>query len=246
MGSSTFACVEKMMLKQDYYNQFDGDLDELAYNSGLFIQQFWQREKIECVTKNVHAGLVLDIGCGSGMLAKKLVKVNDVIALDISRKCVENARSFSYRIYPVVGDAEKLPFKSDSFYAITCVEVIEHIDDHAACLKEINRILKENGKLYMTTPNYHSMWPFIEFIWDKIGRGRDYRKQHVSKFNIMKLKAALRNAGFHLHELYTLFFYTPFTALISSLITYAYLEHERKLLSTHNWGMLIYTIASKK
>jgi len=235
-----------MKLKKEYYDQFDGDLDEKAYDSGLYIQRYWQREKMRTVSKEINTGLVLDMGCGSGMLSKELVRVNDVVALDISKKCVANARKFSPRIYPVVGDAELLPFKKESFNAIACVEVIEHIDNYSSCLNEIHMLLKNNGKLYLTTPNYRSFWPIAELIWDTIGKGRDYRKQHVSKFNAMQLKGALRFSQFRIEELRSLFLFTPFIALFSSLLTQTFVEDEQKFLSKHHWGMLLFAVAAKK
>ena len=58
----------------------------------------------------------------------------------------------------------KIPFKSKSFDSISLIEIIEHLTNNEIklILLEAHRTLKKNGELFITTPNYFSIWPFLE------------------------------------------------------------------------------------
>ncbi len=71
---------------------------------------------------------------------------------------------------PVVGDALELPFAAQSFDAVVCFEVIEHLPDVAAALKEMLRVLRRPGYLVIGVPNHGSLWtPLGDAFW---GRNR--------------------------------------------------------------------------
>ena len=95
--------------------------------------------------------IICDIGCGDGDLSMGLVKkVKEVHGIDISPTRVERARQRG--IKAVSGDAAKTNFGSDFFDGVICSEVIEHIVDPLALMKEINRILKKGGIAVLTVP----------------------------------------------------------------------------------------------
>ena len=54
-----------------------------------------------------------------------------------------------------------MPIKSNSIESISMIELIEHIDnkDLKYLLRECRRVLKKDGKIYLSTPNYLSLWP---------------------------------------------------------------------------------------
>ena len=78
----------------------------------------------------------------------------------------------------------KIPFKSKYFDSISLLEIIEHLSDRdiSKILNESYRVLKENGKLFITTPNYYSFWPILEFIINQFS-DVSYEEQHINKFN---------------------------------------------------------------
>lgn len=59
---------------------------------------------------------------------------------------------------------DKLNYKENMFDCVISGEVLEHLENPSKFLKEIKRILKNNGKLIITTPNYFSLWPIIEYL----------------------------------------------------------------------------------
>lgn len=56
-------------------------------------------------------------------------------------------------LFPVIADCEGLPFKDNSFDKIVMIEVIEHIEKDNLAISELARVLKQNGRLFLTTPN---------------------------------------------------------------------------------------------
>jgi len=101
----------------------------------------------------------LDIGCGDGVLAWRLVDNGaDAVGVDP----VKDALQFANRVRNVelnrkpfflCANAEKLPFLDESFSSALCTDVIEHLSDPEMLLLESNRILKPGGKFVLTTPN---------------------------------------------------------------------------------------------
>lgn len=82
-------------------------------------------------------GLILDNGSG------------------LRRIYYDNVVNFEIVDYPttdVIGIGEKLPFKSDVFDAVFSLSVLEHVKNPFECAKEIYRVLKPGGKLYVSVP----------------------------------------------------------------------------------------------
>jgi len=102
--------------------------------------------------------LVLDIGCGVGYgtrFLSDLPNVSRSIGIDLSASAVRFAASHfkSLKTEYVVGDALRLPFKSNQFDAIVSFEVCEHVRDVEEMLKETGRVLGQGGTFLASTPN---------------------------------------------------------------------------------------------
>lgn len=94
----------------------------------------------------------LDIGCYDGTISQLIKEKNNVvIGLDMSMNALNMAKRKG--IECVSSNAENLPFKDASFDVVVACEIIEHIFDTGRFLDEINRILKSNCELILTTPN---------------------------------------------------------------------------------------------
>jgi len=103
---------------------------------------------------------VVDAGCGSGAWGIRLAKRGYVvIGIDISRKLIKMARKLSKtenaNFSPVLGDIEYLPFKSEIFDQCLCGGVLHHFRSRSLKLvvKELSRIVKKNGKIFIIEPN---------------------------------------------------------------------------------------------
>lgn len=95
---------------------------------------------------------VLDAGCGTGLLAKKLSKYGKVWGIDLSPEAIR----FSKKRAVLVKQASvtKIPFKNNFFDVVTAIDVIYHlgVDDDTKALGEFHRVLKKGGVLIIRVP----------------------------------------------------------------------------------------------
>lgn len=100
----------------------------------------------------------LDVGFGSGLLIKKLMSRNLLMAgLDISLsniKCFRKNLRKSQPVYtlPIDPFNSELPFKEDSFDGIACSHVLEHVPDDLILIKELHRVLRPGGIAVILVP----------------------------------------------------------------------------------------------
>lgn len=125
---------------------------DTKYSAGRERVQPFKTRMLELV-KEQRPGRILDIGCGSGVISGMLKEMGwEVHGLDISPVGVGSYCSNGFS--GLLGDAEEgLPFKDRSFDAVWLSEVIEHLVDYGRLLQEIGRVLKEEGRAYVTAPN---------------------------------------------------------------------------------------------
>jgi len=111
---------------------------------------------------------LLDLGCGFGRHAFEAARRGArVIALDAGRDEVESvagmfvamaaAGEFTHsttRATVVQGDALHLPFSEGSFDRVICSEVLEHVPDDLAAMRELARVLRPGGTLAVTVPRF--------------------------------------------------------------------------------------------
>jgi 2-polyprenyl-3-methyl-5-hydroxy-6-metoxy-1,4-benzoquinol methylase len=112
-----------------------------------------------------------------------------------------------------VDDAFDVREKFDKIY---CLEVIEHIyrEQGARLLENISRVLKPGGMVFLTTPNYLSLWPVIELLMDKLGLAPQMEgEQHVTKYTPRSFRALIsENKGFELVRLQSCYLLAPWLA----------------------------------
>ena len=105
--------------------------------------------------EHIKTKIVLDIASGEGYGSDLLSQYAEkVIGVDIDEKSIANAKlkyerkNLEFR----VGQADKIPVADDSIDVVVSFETLEHHDKHDEMFKEINRILKSNGILIISTP----------------------------------------------------------------------------------------------
>lgn len=136
-------------------------------------------------------GPILDVGCGQGLLANYMaaglglattgVDINRALVEAAARSDVTGANTF------LVGDAADLPVASDTFQMVTCIEVLEHVENPNRVLEEIRRVLVLGGWLVLSTPNEQTN-PFAETS----------HSEHKQHFILPGLLDSLRDAGFQI------------------------------------------------
>ena len=103
---------------------------------------------------------ILDVGTGPGLIALFLAELgHDVTGMDISeemlKKARENAKAFNIPAKFMQGDAEDLPFESESFDAIINRALIWTLSNPENAIVEWKRILKPNGKLVIIDGSWY-------------------------------------------------------------------------------------------
>jgi SAM-dependent methyltransferase len=88
------------------------------------------------------SGRVLDLGCGNAPYRSLFTEATEYVALDL---LVSNGAN-------IVGSASALPFPAQTFDAVVCNEVIEHVPRPAEVMAEISRVLRPGGNLLLTAP----------------------------------------------------------------------------------------------
>jgi ubiquinone/menaquinone biosynthesis C-methylase UbiE len=117
---------------------------------------------------------VLDLGCGSGEAVRGLLAsgAGHIVGVDISLTELVLGRKLlaeqGMDVVVVAGCAEALPFRDGLFDWVFSGDVIEHVRDQAAYLRETCRILKPGGVLLMNSPNRFSLFapePHVGLWW---------------------------------------------------------------------------------
>ena len=143
---------------------------------------------------------ILDIGCGYGWSILYSLKKGaaSITGTELSLKDLNTAKkhiSNKKVSLTTTPDITKLPFHNEEFDTITCWETIEHMPRKklSAFFKEIQRILKPNGTMYLSTPYHTAFNTFMDPAWHLINH------QHFSKKAITALtqKNKLTIESFH-------------------------------------------------
>jgi SAM-dependent methyltransferase len=100
---------------------------------------------------------ILDAGCGSGRNMVDLARYGPVTGLEIADASITWARNRGIGEI-VKGSITEAPFPDDRFDFAVCLDVLEHIDEELAALRELRRILRPGGRLLVTVPAYQSLW----------------------------------------------------------------------------------------
>ena len=102
---------------------------------------------------------VLDVGCGGGILSESMAqlgaKVTGLDQSDIAIKIAqlhskENNLSIDYKLLNIEDFIKKTKIKFD---VITCLEMVEHVPNPASIIEACSKLLKKNGRLYLSTIN---------------------------------------------------------------------------------------------
>lgn len=104
---------------------------------------------------------VLDVGCGDGVMIADLqqngllTKNIKLSAVDLLKVNIYTAKNRKLKASFKIGDAQKLPYKNNSFDFIYSWMVIEHVSDPNKMMQEIKRVLKPDGKCFISSVMKH-------------------------------------------------------------------------------------------
>ncbi len=183
-------------------NKLHEDISPDHYDLGIkrnLFQKIWHRRRfseLSRITTPVK-GKILDVGCHSGLFTQKILQwtnADEVYGVDISPKAIERAQKRIKKSHFIVGDAQKLLFKSNYFDAVFCLEMIEHVDYPEKVIKEIYRVMKKGGYGVILIPSENLLFKVVWFLWNLYYPV--WKHVHVQSFRGNVLENMLKREGF--------------------------------------------------
>ena len=182
-------------------------IQDTIYKEGLELKKedyLLARRQIELIGTNNY---VLDIGCNDGSLMKEYAYKNKVIGLELSKESTLKARKNGFDVK--IGNVYEMPFKDKSFDVVHMSEIIEHVLDTDKALSEVHRVLKESGRLIITTPNCASFRDRILVLTGHL-QGYMQHTEHVRFFNKERLVRHLKKNKFKVEKVFGSGFSIPY------------------------------------
>ena len=131
--------------------------DDYRSSPGMYAIYLMHLASYEFAKQYTAGQRVLDLGCGSGDGAAMIAETaRSVTAVDVSPEAVSYAAHKYGRpnlTFQQIKADELLPFPDQSFDVVLSFQVIEHVMDDAAYVREACRVLTEDGVLIVITPN---------------------------------------------------------------------------------------------
>jgi SAM-dependent methyltransferase len=242
------------------YHAVAGDYQYRALHSGHSMQQFWHQGKLHIIDLLIRPHMktgarLLEIGCGSGnLLQQATVGGSYPVALDLAMPSLVFVRSRlqkassgpdaprGFACTQAVG--EMLPLADGCFDSVLLSEVIEHLKSPEITIGEAARVLRPGGRLLVTTPNYRSFWPVMEWTIDRLNMAPKMAgEQHITRFHPASLRQLLVDASLGIEYFGSIYGLSPFLALVSA--TRARRRLARELDRHSSLGMILVAVAIK-
>lgn len=115
--------------------------------------------RLELLRRWLRSGLVgrtvVDLGCGGGLLAVPLAETGSrVVGVDVARNALQAGRERANGAWlPVAGDLCRAPLANECADVVLLADVIEHVADPQAAVREAARLLRPRGHLFVNTIN---------------------------------------------------------------------------------------------
>jgi SAM-dependent methyltransferase len=153
---------------------------------------------------------ILDCACGRGFYLNmyRYVSACALAGLELDAEIISKARRNVGHLPDMTlarGTIYALPFPDATFDGVILSEILEHLDDDVAGLREVLRVLKPGGVAAITVPNanYPFLWDPINWTLERVFRTRIRRgplagiwANHVRLYERGQLRAAVEGAGF--------------------------------------------------
>ncbi len=173
-------------------------------------RSFWFRHRTRCIVSLACRfppdGAFLDIGGGNGYVAKGLTEAG--IACVLVEPGIDGAlAAYARGIDPVIcARLEDADLPPASFAAAGMFDVLEHIEDETATLRQVHTLLRPGGQLFLTVPAY----PFLH-------SADDVMAGHFRRYTLSSLTRVLAKSGFRVE--FASYIFAPLPPLVFFLRT---------------------------
>ncbi len=200
---------------------------------------------------SLNGKTVLDIGCGCGVFSRlSYRKGAEVFTLDFSPIMTKYVKKTTPNLKVVQASGEHLCFRRGMFDVILALDVIEHLDNPIFLLQEISRILKDDGKVILTTDNTQALGVFRMFAWfysrllylffkslprpPKFSQ-RHHKSTHVKEYSVDEIRHFLGQTDLRI-ETYDTFCNAPLSKIIHNSVAVLF----RGLLKKYKWKRVFF------
>lgn len=177
----------------------------LRDNSAKFEYDFkLAKKRYELIKKFKKRGRILDIGCSTGFFLDVAKKNGwETFGIEISKDLAELAKK-RYGLNVFIGTLDEINFASNFFDAVTMWDVIEHVENPMRTLCVVNRILKNDGIVIISTPNIDGLFPKLSYKVSNVINFWPHPEPpyHLFQFSKETVKKLLNQAGFKVLEIY--------------------------------------------
>jgi len=236
-----------------------GDYQYKAISSNNPLQRNWHKNKFKILENyfynfsDLGDKKILDLGTGSGNFELLFhSKFNKIVGLDyndealsfLSTKLEDSNINNVELLEQNIIDLDTKVFK-DKFDFVIMIDVIEHIkmDQAEKLISNLKKLLNDNGKIIIITPNYSSFWIYIEKILDMVTLVPKFEgEQHLSKYDTFNLKELF--SKHNLKQIYGTTFNTFSYLFINYDLNNLLLKFEELLSSKH--GNLLMSVFKKE
>ena len=197
--------IDKQILYEYYRKQKEDALRMYADEA----RKHKQKLRLEVIremlqSSNPSAGKILDVGCGDGYAAQYVlngITYETYTGVDLSPMKLQAVLCRVNRARVIIADAEILPFQSESFDYILCLETLEHLLAPQITLTEIESVLKQCGVCIISIPIDSK----LQEIWKKV-RNSFFRKrnlefhEHIQIVTKQRIKQIIADSNFEVIE----------------------------------------------
>lgn len=170
------------------------DYDGYYSDSNLSVPEFI-RDRVNEIVGDFsiyrECNRLLDIGFGAGTVLEAASKLEwNVFGLEVSRPAVDRARKRGFEVFH--GGLVEARYPDHYFDVITSSEILEHLSDPNADLREIARILRPGGMFWATTPSSTGLsFRLMKLNWSVLSP-----PEHIQLYSRKGVRMMLENAGF--------------------------------------------------
>ncbi len=147
-------------------------------------------EKLKLQASYCKKGSVLDVGFS----AKPNVYLENAIGVDISLP-KQKLSNYS-QVVQCNLNRDALPFERETFDNVIAGDVIEHLENPSFFLREVNRVMKESGKLVLSTPHANDWWTTLHNWFFRKWINDPDPGEHLQNWTVLDMTRLLRKNGF--------------------------------------------------
>lgn len=196
-----FVYINPRVSKSELIEAVEGDFYAQHYTPSAFDTQENYRKHRNFLHKlrNYYVnGRLLDVGCAGGLfLAAARQEGWQVKGVEISRLGVDYGRN-KLDLDIFWGELEEANYEIEYFNVVTCMDVIEHVQNPQGLLKEVNRILRKGGLMFISMPNFNALTRLLLGVqWSAI------IAEHLHYFTVEAARQMLIKNGFRIRKVVT-------------------------------------------